>query len=103
MQSSQGAQVPVTSYSGAAINGPWPNGPDNVQWTPNMEEHQWPVGEPQPPWPTEGTAWAVAVNSGSNSSGQYVVRIPQPFVPSANVAGQPFVVQTAPHQQMPHR
>lgn len=104
LQAPQGAQVPVTSYSGAVVNGPWPSGPDNVQWAPGMEDHQWhPVGEPQPPWSAEGTAWPVGVNSGSNSSGQYVVRMPQPFVPAANVAGQPFVVQTAPHQQMPHR
>ena len=100
LQGPQSAQAPVTSYSGAVINGPWPNGPENVQWAPNMEEHQ-----PQPLWSAEGTAWAGApVNSGSNSSGQYAVRIPQPFVPTANVAAsQPFVVQTAPHQQMPHR
>lgn len=104
LQGPQGAQVPGTSYSGAVMNGPWSSGPDNVQWAPNMEEHQWSsVGEPQPPWPAEGGAWPVAVNSGSNSSGQYVVRIPQSFVPTANVAGQPFVVQTAPHQQLPHR
>lgn len=100
IQGTQGAQVPVTNYSGAVMNGPWPSGPDNVQWAPNMEEHQWSaVAEPQPSWPTV----AVPVNSGSNSSGQYVVRIPQQFVPAANVAGQPFVVQAAPHQQLPHR
>lgn len=93
----QGAQVPVTSYTGAVINGPWPNGPDNVQWAANMDEHQWhPVGESQPSWP-------VAVNANSNASGQYVVRIPQSFAPAANVVGQQFVVQSAPHQQMPHR
>ena len=106
LQASQGVQVPVTTYSGAVVNGPWPSGPDNVQWAPSMEEHQWhPVGEPQPPWPAgaEGTAWPVTVNSGSNSSGQYVVRMSQPLVPAANVAGQPFVVQTVPQQQMPHR
>lgn len=106
LQAPQGTQVPVTSYSGAVINGPWPGGPDNVQWAPSMEEHQWhPVGEPQSPWPAgaEGNAWPVAVNSGSNSSGQYVVRMSQPYVPAANVAGQSYVVQTVPHQQMPHR
>lgn len=90
----QGSQVPVTSYSGAVVNGPWPNGPDNVQWAANMDEHQWhPVGEPQPPWTVPG----------SSATGQYVVRMPQPFAPAANVVGQPFVVQSAPHQQMPHR
>jgi len=106
LQAPQGVQVPVPSYSGAVVNGPWPSGPDNVQWAPSMEDPQWhPVGEPQPPWPAgaEGTTWPVAVNSGSNSSGQYVVRMSQPFVPPANVAGQPYVVQTAPHQQVPHR
>ena len=102
----QGVQVPVPSYSGTVVNGPWPSGPDNVQWAPSLEDPQWhPVGEPQSPWPagTEGTAWPVAVNSGSNSSGQYVVRMSQPFVPAANAAGQPYVVQTVPQQQMPHR
>lgn len=100
LQGAQGAQVPVTSYGGTVINGPWTSGPDNVPWAPSMEEHQWPsVAEPQPPWP----AVAVPLNSGSNSSGQYVVRMPQPFVPAANVTGAPFVVQAAPHQQMPHR
>lgn len=101
LQGPQGAPVPVTNYSGAVINGPWSSGPDNVQWAPNMEEHQWTsVAEPQPAWPTV----PVTVTSGSNSTGQYVVRIPQqPFVPAANVAGQPFVVQAAPHQQLPHR
>ena len=91
LQGPQGAQVPVTSYGGTVINGPW---------APGMEEHQWPsVAEPQSPWP----AVAVPLNSGSNSSGQYVVRMPQPFVPAASVTGQPFVVQAAPHQQMSHR
>ena len=100
LQAPQGVQVPVTSYGGAVMNGPWPSGPDNVQWAPNMEEHQWSsVTEPPPPWP----AGAVTVNSGSNSSGQYVVRMPQQFVPAASVPGQQFVVQTAPHPQMPHR
>ena len=99
LQAPQGVQVPVTSYGGAVINGPWPSGPDNVQWAPNMEEHQWSsVTEPPPPWP----AGAVTANSGANSSGPYVVRMPQQFVPAASVPGQQFVVQTAPHPQMPH-
>ena len=100
LQGPQGTQVPVTSYGGTVMNGPWSSGPDNVQWAPNMEEHQWAsVAEPQPPWP----AVAVNVNSGSTSSGQYVVRMPQQFAPTANVPGQQFVVQPTPHPQMPHR
>ena len=100
LQGPQGAQAPVTNYSGASVNGPWNGGPDNVPWAPSMEEHQWPsVVEPHPSWPSA----PVAVIAGSNSSGQYVVRMPQQFVPAATVAGQQFVVQAAPHQQLPHR
>lgn len=102
LQGPQGAQVPVSNYSGTAVNGPWKGGPENVpSWASGMEEHQWgtPVAEPQSPW----SSVAVNVNSGSNSSGQYVVRVPQQFVPATNVTGQQFVVQAAPHQQIPHR
>lgn len=100
LQGPQGAQAPVTNYSGAGMNGPWTSGSDNVPWAPSMEEQQWPsVVEPQPPWPSV----PVAVNANSNSSGQYVVRMPQQFVPAGTVAGQQFVVQAAPQQQLPHR
>ena len=99
---SQGTQVPVSNYSGTVISGPWPSGPESVpSWNSGVEEHQWgtPVAEPQSPW----SSVPVAVNSGANATGQYVVRMPQPFVSAANVAGQQFVVPPTPHQQMPHR
>ena len=99
---SQGAQVPVSNYSGTVINGPWPSGPESVpSWNSGVEKHQWgpPVSEPQSPW----SSVPVAVNSVANATGQYDVRMPQPFVAAANVAGQQFVVPLEPQQQMPQR
>ena len=91
LSQSQSAQVPATTYSGAVVNGPW---------AASVEHQQWAVGEPQPGWTTEGTPWAVPVCPGSNAGGPWM---PQPFLTGTNVTGPSFVVQTAPHQKMPHR